>query len=252
MKPGWYTATAHGVDWIGFLDARGVYWTLGHGFNESDLTNLQPAKVVNADAVVIEGVTAEEFEHFIRTALGIKTNSTYNGVAVAQATGVKLLAQLSTPAEPEEGCVKCNMPGRHCSCGDAEPATDGRDWPECPWNVGSGILCGTLIKDETSEFCHVHAKERYDQMVAEGLQYQIDNPTAPLRKIHVPQSPKGVWIELTEYDKINVETAMKTIQLPVPLAEIIAKIYHEITPKGSEESPFSGEVKTDYSKEVKP
>ncbi len=39
-----------------------------------------------------------------------------------------------------------------------------------------------------------------------------------------------VTIELTEYDRINVDTAMKTMLLPVPLAEIIAKVYNAMQP----------------------
>lgn len=46
-----------------------------------------------------------------------------------------------------------------------------------------------------------------------------------------------VEIELTEYDKVNVETAMKTIPLPAPLAEIIAKLYNAIQPIPPMEEP---------------
>lgn len=48
---------------------------------------------------------------------------------------------------------------------------------------------------------------------------------------HLPSKPTPtVTIELTEYDRINVDTAMKTMELPAPLAEIIAKIYNAMQP----------------------
>lgn len=40
------------------------------------------------------------------------------------------------------------------------------DWQECDWNVGSGIPCGELIKDETSRFCKRHSIMEREQREA--------------------------------------------------------------------------------------
>ena len=69
-----------------------------------------------------------------------------------------------------------------------------------------------------------------------------------LRKVKVVDVD-AVVIDLSEYDRTNVDTAMKSIALPTPLAEIIAKIYYAITltPPVLEPTGFGAIVKADMS-----
>jgi len=64
-------------------------------FNSYAHPDLRPVRVVDMDAVVIEGVTAGEYEHFICVAVGKYPYPTMRGIKEAEETGKKLFAQLT-------------------------------------------------------------------------------------------------------------------------------------------------------------
>ena len=103
-KPELFTATAHGKEWTGFLDARGVFWILDLNGNiqpllNSDLTDLTPVRVVPLDAVVIEGVTIDEVTNRLRQHLNYKPGTERH--RESESWIKRILTQLSASEESE-------------------------------------------------------------------------------------------------------------------------------------------------------
>lgn len=262
-------------------------------------TDLRPVKVVDVDAVVIEGVTAESMKSTIELLMDSISDKSLQSTAAIR-YGRKLLSQLSTPAESDEEQLICpTHKVKDCSC------------PEWGKFIDTEIAKGKIklvwkpptppetveIKDLSAEDLawwlrnmqpiipsydskkiarwyeiqnkfHEYGAQMDEQPPAEpATGGEMKSPTHETTEISstslgedenahlltcwrggvknckchpAPTSPKGVWIELSEYDRINVETAMKSILLPTPLDEIIAKIYNAIklTPTQSESEKF--------------
>lgn len=114
-------------------------------FPPTDLADLTEMKLVSKDAV-------SEAASLLRRCYrhSVVDGRTEGHIAEDSFTGRQIetvIAKLQTTEESqtneelEEGCVTCNMPGRHCSCDDKAPASAGKSYSTCEYHEGEGEVC---------------------------------------------------------------------------------------------------------------
>ncbi len=168
-----------------------------------EFTDLREVQIAEMGDTVIKGVPREELDKFVTDIM-----ARYLNFSDTKGRDIYFLAERIL-VQPQEA--------------KGEPSSSGVAVGLDNINFGKAI---PQTNPETTEVFTTSVKKKPDVATAAWISHKgWENCVAT-----------KVEIELTEYDKRNIRSAMTSIPLPVPLAEIIAKLYYAISPR-----PVKGE-----------